>query len=92
MFGQTGTLAYLHELGFETFENLFDESYDLVEDQPTRLARIVDNVQNFKETAYDPLTLAKLEHNHNLFYNTQRVEQMLIADVVNPILDYVNKT
>ena len=92
IYGQTGTLAYLHELGFETFANLFDESYDAVEDQASRLQLIVNNINEFKETAYDAVTLAKLEHNHNLFYNTQRVEQMLIADVVNPILDYVNKT
>ena len=92
VFGQTGTLAYLHELGFETFENLFDESYDLVEDQPTRLAQIVDNVQNFKETAHDAVTLAKLEHNHNLFYNADRVQQMFINDIITPILEYVNKT
>ena len=90
VFGQTGTLAYLHELGFETFENLFDESYDTVEDQPTRLAQIVDNVQNFKEQAYDKLTREKLRHNHNLFYNADRVQQMLVTDVVNPLLDYVN--
>ena len=90
LFGQTGTLADLHELGFESFENLFDESYDLVEDQPTRLAMIVDNVKNFKETDYDAITLDKLEHNYNLFYNTQRVKQMFITDVVNPILEYVN--
>ena len=90
VFGQTGTLAYLHELGFETFENLFDESYDTVEDQPTRLAQIVDNVQNFKEQAYDKLTGEKLRHNHNLFYNADRVQQMFIDNIITPILDYVN--
>ena len=90
VFGQTGTLAYLHELGFETFENLFDESYDTVEDQPTRLAQIVDNVQNFKEQAYDKLTREKLRHNHDLFYNADRVQQIFIDDIITPILDYVN--
>ena len=90
IFGQTGTLAYLHELGFETFENLFDESYDAVEDQATRLSMIVDAVNNFKETAYDAITLAKLEHNYNLFYNTGQVEQMFIQDIINPVLEYAS--
>lgn len=90
VFGQTGTLAYLHELGFETFENLFDESYDTVEDQATRLSMIVDNVNNFKETAYDSLTQHKLKHNYNLFYNTDKIEQMLVTEIVNPILEYVS--
>jgi hypothetical protein len=69
---------------------LFDESYDAVEDQPARLARIVDNVQNFKEQDYDQLTWEKLKHNHNLFYNKDRVEQMFINDIITPILEYVN--
>lgn len=88
IFGQTGTLAYLHKLGFETFENLFDESYDTVEDQDSRLAMIVDNVKNFKETQYDAVTLAKLEHNYNLFYNADLVKQLVLDDIVTPILEY----
>ena len=92
VFGQTGTLAYLHELGFESFENLFDESYDAVEDQQIRLRLIVDNVNNFKLEPYDQLTLNKLEHNHHLFYNASRVKSMLVTYIINPILEYVNKT
>jgi hypothetical protein len=88
VFGQTGTLAYLHELGFETFENLFDESYDTVEDHSTRLAQIVNNVSNFKQQDYNELTWQKLNHNHDLFYNRTRVEQMFVDGIINPILEY----
>jgi 5-methylthioribose kinase len=88
VFGQVGVLKYLHELGFETFENLFDESYDTLEDQPTRLAQIVENVANFKKQDYDTLTWQKLNHNHDLFYNRARVEKIFIEDIVTPILEY----
>jgi hypothetical protein len=87
-FGQCGILAYLHELGFETFENLFDECYDTEQDQPTRLAQIVANVANFKPQDYNDLTWQKLHHNHDLFYNQTRVEKMFVEGIVNPILEY----
>jgi hypothetical protein len=88
VFGQVGVLEYLHELGFETFENLFDESYDCEEYQSTRLAQIVSNVANFKQQDYDTLTWKKLNHNHDLFYNQARVEKIFVEGIVNPILEY----
>jgi hypothetical protein len=88
VFGQVGVLEYLHELGFETFENLFDESYDCEEDQSTRLAQIVANIANFKQQDYDTLTWKKLNHNHDLFYNQARVEKIFVEGIVNPILEY----
>jgi hypothetical protein len=88
VFGQVGVLEYLHELGFETFENLFDESYDCKEDQSTRLAQIVANVANFKQQDYDILTWKKLNHNYDLFYDQARVEKIFVEGIVNPILEY----
>ena len=88
VFGQTGVLAYLHEMGFETFENLFDESYDTEQEQSKRLSQIVENVANFESQPYDDATWQKLNHNHNLFYNRACVEQMFVNDIVNPILEY----
>ena len=89
MFGQTGTLAYLRELGFESFDNLFDESYDLEQDQSTRLTMILKNIQNFQEQDYNDVTWQKLRHNHNLFFNADKIQQLLVNDVVNPLLEDV---
>lgn len=88
VWGQQGYLQYLHELGFETFENLFDESYDQEPDQDRRLAKIVDNIVNFSSVDHDALTQQKLEHNRNLFYNQEKVSAMVQQGIVNPILEY----
>ena len=68
IWGNPKSLSYLRFQGFETFENLFDESYDHAPDD-RRLQIIVDNVKNFNCVEYDNLTWQKLEHNRNWFYN-----------------------
>lgn len=88
IFGQPGTLSYLHELGFETFENLFDETYDANPDQNSRLRQVVDNIVYFLERDYDRLTWDKMAHNNALFYNTARMLTMLVNDIIAPIIQY----
>jgi hypothetical protein len=90
VFGQPGTLEYLHKLGFETFENLFDETYDEQINQEIRLDMIVDNIIKFKTNSYDQRTLDKILYNHNLFFDDKRVEQIFLNDIINPLLEYVN--
>lgn len=89
--GMPGTLKFLHDNGFETYENLFDESYDnmlLFED---RLEKICNNIVNFESIKYiDPLTEQKIKHNHSRFYNRQLVLELFEQDVINPILEFVN--
>lgn len=87
--GQTGTLKYLRELGFETFENLFDESYDIESDQDKRLEAVIKNIADFDQCHYDSLTQQKLQHNHDLFYNQGKVNMLVKQGIVNPILEYV---
>lgn len=98
IWGQPGSLVYLKKLGFETFENLFDESYDTIEDYNIRLDRIVDNLKNLKEYLsfkhrnssihnYDKLTQEKIEHNHYLFFDENVVESRLVNDLVLPFLE-----
>ena len=41
-----GHLAYLRSLGFKTFHEFWDESYDLIEDHGLRLLAVVDLVSN----------------------------------------------
>jgi hypothetical protein len=88
--GQPGILSLLRSQGFETFENLFDETYDSSADFAKRISQIVDLVTtaNFKE--YDSLTRKKIQHNHDLFFNQQRVMENLTRDIVDPILEFAN--
>jgi hypothetical protein len=41
-----GYYRYIKSLGFQTFDHLIDESFDLIENHQDRLERIVDIVQN----------------------------------------------
>jgi len=88
--GQSGILQYLKTLGFETFSELFDEAYDNEKFLTNRLTIIEQNVKNFSKTPYSKLTQDKLQHNRNLFYNQEVVEQKAIKEIINPMLELVN--
>ena len=45
LWGNPGSLAYLKTQGFETFENLFDESYDILLEDAQRLEIIRNNIK-----------------------------------------------
>lgn len=86
-----GTLAYLKQQGFETFDHLFDESYDTMLTFEDRLTAIVKNIEMFDVSKYnDPLTQDKITHNHARFFNTELVKTKLVTDLINPILEFVN--
>lgn len=88
IWGQPGILKYLKSLGFETYENLFDESYDDVLDLDSRLKIIINNVKNFNSDKYDSLTLKKIQHNHDLFFDNSYIKQRIIKEIVDPIYEW----
>ena len=65
IFGNTYTLNYLKKLGYETFDNKFNEEYDSCENIKDKLRIIIENAsRNF---IIDSLTLEKCDHNQKLF-------------------------
>jgi hypothetical protein len=73
--GCHGTLKYLKSQGYETYPELFDESYDDEEDQIKRTFMVIDQVEQFsklqkveKDRLYK-LVHEKVLHNANLFFN-----------------------
>jgi hypothetical protein len=90
IFGLQFTLKYLKSQGFETFENLFDESYDSEIDEVKRLAIIKNNVEQYKNIPYDSITEQKILHNHNHFYNTDLIKTRIRNEICEPLIDYVN--
>jgi hypothetical protein len=72
--GTRGSLEYLRSYGFRTFDGIWDESYDLAEDD-VRIERIASLLRSLDELP----TAAKqelfesaqevIEHNWNHFYN-----------------------
>jgi len=89
--GEPGTLQHLHSLGFETFENLWSEDYDTTQSTELRIAQIVENVVQYNMAPLDQLTLQKIEHNRNHFFNREIIHQFVVDEIINPVLEYVSK-
>lgn len=88
VYGQPGILDFLHSLGFETFENVFDESYDNIIDDKTRLDNIAIQINEYSHSEFDQITKEKLKHNRNLFFNHTLVQERIIKEIFEPILEY----
>ena len=86
--GSPGTLSFLKQAGFETFENLFDESYDEVQDLDQRLKIIKSNLSGISMHNYDKLTQDKLNYNHQKFFDINYVKKSMISNIVNPLIAY----
>lgn len=90
-----GSLQKVKSWGFESFENLFDESYDRISNDlgynVEKIKIIKKNVDMFDYSkSYDSLTLEKIEHNRNLFYNRKEMMNNYIREIVVPISDWIN--
>jgi hypothetical protein len=72
VYGNPYTLAELRKLGFETFPEFFDESYDMIENEQERLSAIINNVEKICSLPLNELhelyhsLYPKLIHNRNL--------------------------
>jgi hypothetical protein len=88
LIGQYRLLKNLRRLGFETYENLFDESYDDILNFDQRLAAVIKNIDNFDTHAYDPITLDKLQHNHAHFFDQALVESKIVSEIIEPLINY----
>lgn len=73
--GCPGTLSYMHSYGYQTFPELFDESYDKEQDLKKRTALILENIERVVNMSEDKLQKIyfdnefqkKLIHNKKLF-------------------------
>lgn len=78
VYGNPNTLVELRKMGFETFPEFFDESYDAIEDATERLSAIIDNVKRICSLSLEEMhTLyssvhPKLIHNRNLLSSLER--------------------
>ena len=92
VFGCTGYLQCLRDLGFQTFSPWLDESYDLVTDTNKRIASIVDSVKQFaqlndlqRQQACAEMQPA-VEHNRRLVKN----RQWAFGPIANAIKQHLN--
>lgn len=89
MFAGPEYLAHLRRLGFQTFDSVIDESYDLETDDKTRWQMAFDQVEYLCSQPQD-LILQKiqpiLEHNYNLFVSrdwNQEYEQAIVTSITD---------
>lgn len=83
-----GTLDYLKELGFRTFGNWFDESYDTELDLDKRIAIIMNELKRLSTLGHDKIFSMRdemkpiLEHNKRLVeektYGKAEIEDVLV--------------
>ena len=96
LFSSAGALSNLRDLGFETFGDIFDESYDLIESPQLRfehLLREVNRICKLDNSMLADITshiIPRLQHNHNHFWNTlpelYDAEMKIVRDQVEHIL------
>lgn len=80
LLGCAGNLEYFRSYGFQTFNNWWDESYDDIQDPIDRIHAVNDIIAEI--CSYDNKKLESmltemepiLNHNYNLFYSRQFVE------------------
>lgn len=89
--GMKGTLAHLHSLGFETYDHIFDESYDSLDFFDDRLDLVYSNIKSFSKERYsDPLTKQKIKHNYDRFYDRTSVLEGINNEFINPLLGWID--
>lgn len=96
-YSTAGTLAYLHEMGFETFGHAIDESYDQMADSLQRLNAIelilkdlYQQYQNGQQLFADTVSQQKILHNYYNFYDPGKLNQLWTTEIINPIGDFLN--
>jgi len=97
IYGNRGTLDYLHSLGFETFDHVIDESYDLADNVKTRL-QAIDALLNTLYTEFkqgkvlfdDAESRNRIQHNYHRFHNSAAVDQLWQQQIVDVIQEFVN--
>jgi hypothetical protein len=75
-FGNKGTLEYLRSIGFKTFGQWFDESYDLIDDEEARYKAVVAEVAKYRDKSIEELKVIREEMKMTLVHNQLRFRQM----------------
>jgi len=83
-----GSLEYMRSYGFKTFGDVFDESYDLEENDTVRIEKItkllkyIDNLSVAERQQIHRACLPIVEHNFEHFYGTG-LENILWTELIN---------
>ena len=86
MAGQPGTLAYLKQMGFNTFDEWLIEPYDLIEDPKERMNSIIRNTEHWVNTLKDAQGVDEaVQHNYNRFIELSKMHEITFKDAYNKL-------
>jgi hypothetical protein len=88
IYGMQGVLHTLQNWGFETFNNLWDETYDEISDASARRDAVVDLINHIKICPHDSETCSRIKHNYHHFFDQNIVSTGIIKEIIEPILEY----
>jgi len=90
VYGSEGTLRYLQATGFETFDNLWDEAYDLISSDSARFDAVTAIVKlAVQKPLLDPLTQQKLQHNRERFWDQTLVTDLVRREIIHDIQEFL---
>ena len=87
-----GTLKFLSSQGFETYDNIFNEQYDVETDFDKKMNIIVENIVAYEKGSHDNVTLQKIAHNFNRFYDVDTITSGFEKEIVEPIYEYMSNS
>lgn len=85
-----GNLAHVRDQGFETFPELWDESYDLLPNYQDRVQAIVKIIKEFDPgSLINPITQEKIAHNRNRFFDREITARLIRQTIIDPVLAFL---
>ena len=78
-----GSLEYLHDYGFQTFGEIFDESYDYIQDPMSRLKKIISVMQDIKNWTASEKQANILKMQAIASYNKRRFFSQEFFNLIN---------
>jgi len=90
LFASTHTnLAYLRSMGFETFPELWDESYDNEPNFDRRMDLIVDIIKRVDKNSFNQnIVKEKLQHNRARFFDPALTKKFCQETFLEPVLRF----
>jgi|TARA_B100001094_G_scaffold331108_1_gene398389 hypothetical protein len=85
--GDKGTYSTLASWGFYTFPELFDQSLDIEEDLNKKIEIMCNQIEKYQHQD----VADKIVHNFDRFWNRELVEELMINEMIKPILRFISK-
>ena len=84
--GDKGTYSALRSWGFHTFPELFDQSFDFEENLNKKIEIVCEQIAKYQHKDVEN----KIVDNFNRFWNTELVEQLMIEQMIEPMLEFIS--